>query len=153
MPESHSWALVNARVKSEDGKRSTVFARKHQFHLGKAITFDREDPEVSAMEAVVGAVAADVISTFRMIARQRRIALDEVEAVAQGELNNALTYLGVVGESGDPSLKSLSIKVYASTGAPDAEVRSAWAAALERSPLATTLARCAEVKFDLTITH
>lgn len=153
MSDSQSWALVSARIKSEDGKRSTVFARKHQFHLGKAITFDREDSEVSAMEAVIGAVAADVIGTFRMIARQRRIVLDEVEAVVQGELNNSLTFLGVVGEEGDPSLKSLAIKVYASTGSPDAEVRSAWSAALARSPLVTTLSRCAEIKLELTISH
>ena len=153
MSDSRSSALVSVRVKSREAARSSVLVRKHQFTVGRAITFDREEPEVSAMETVVGAVGADVLSTFQKIARERRIVLDEVEANAQGELNNALTYLGVIGEEGDPSLRALTIKVYASTGAPDADVRAAWAAALARSPLATTLGRCVDLRLDLQIAH
>ena len=103
------------------------------------------------MEALIGAAGSDILSTFQRIARERRITLDELEATAQGDLHNALTYLGVIGEEGDPSLKTLTIKVYASTGAPEAEVRTAWAAALARSPLATTLGRCVDLRLDLQV--
>lgn len=153
MSDSRSSALVSVRVKSKEAARSSVLARRHQFSIGRAITFDREDPEISAMEMVIGAAGSDVLSTFRKIARERRIVLDELEAAVQGDLNNALTYLGVIGEEGDPSLRSLTIKVYASTGAPDAEVRAAWSAALARSPLAATLGRCVDLKLDLQIAH
>ena len=151
MSDSRSSALVSVRVKSREAARSSVLVRRHQFSIGRAITFDREDPEVSAMEALIGAAGSDILSTFQKIARERRITLDELEATAQGDLHNALTYLGVIGEEGDPSLKTLTIKVYASTGAPEAEVRTAWAAALARSPLATTLGRCVDLRLDLQV--
>ena len=126
-------------------------------HLGKGelSTGGREKASIlsDTLEAVIGAAGSDVLGTFQKIARERRIVLDELEATVQGDLNNALTYLGVIGEEGDPSLRALTIKVYASTGAPDAEVRAAWAAALARSPLANTLARCVDLKLDLQIAH
>jgi len=152
-PDSLSWALVSVRVKSSGAARSTVFARRQQFVVGNAITFDREDPEVSAMEYMAAAVAADVIGTFRKVARERRLPIDDLEAVAQGELRNALTFLGVVGEEGEPSLKSLVLKVYAGTAAPDADLRAAWDAALSRSPLVTTLRPVLDLRLELRISH
>jgi uncharacterized OsmC-like protein len=148
-----SWALVSVRIKSDDAASSTVFARRHHFTVGRPITFDREDPEVSAMEYLAGAVAADVVGTFRKVARERRIAIDDIEAVAQGQLNNALTFIGVIGEDGDPALKVLSLKVYISTGSPEAVVRTAWAAALTRSPLYTTLKNSIDLPTELQILH
>jgi len=152
MPDPQSsWALVSVRIKSNEAARSTVFARRHHFTVGKPITFDREDPDISAMEYLAGAVAGDVVGTFRKVARERRIVIDDIEAVAQGQLNNALTFIGVIGEEGDPSLKTLHLKVYVSTGAPEAAVRAAWSAALARSPLHTTLKKSINLQTELQI--
>ena len=153
MPDSHSWALVSVRVKSAGATRSTAFVRRKQFTIGKPITFDREDPEISAVEFLAAAAAADVAATLRKVARERRVAIDEMEVVAHGEFNNALAFLGVVGEEGEASLKSLHLKVYLSTGAPDAEVQAAWQAAQDRSPLTTTLRRCVDLSLELQISH
>ena len=153
MSESQSWALVSGRVKSTEATRCTAFARRHQFVVGKPLTFDREDPDVSAMEYMAAAIAADVVGTFRKVAREKRVAVDEIEAVAQGDLHNALTFLGVIGEEGEPSLKSIHLKVYVSTGAPAGEVNAAWEAALLRSPLYTTLRRGIDLSATLQISY
>ncbi len=152
MSEAHqSWALVSVRVKSPAAERHSALARRHQFEVGKPITFDREDSRVSGMEYLAAAVAADVIATLRRVARERRQQIDEIEAVAQGELNNALTFLGVVGEEGDPSLRSLELKVYLSTGVSQAEMQQTWDAALLRSPLVTTLRRAVNLDLNFQI--
>jgi uncharacterized OsmC-like protein len=153
MSDTQSWALVSVRVKSTEAARSTVFVRRHQFAVGKPLTFDREDPEVSAMEYLAAAVAADLVGTLRKVARERRVVIDEIEAVVQGDLDNALTFLGVVGEEGEPSLKTLSVKVYAGTSAPEEEVQAVWQAVLARSPLNTTLRRGIDLRTDLLISH
>ena len=41
------------------------------------------------------------------------------DPAARGDLENALTYLGVVGETGVPALQHLSIDVYVSSPAPE----------------------------------
>lgn len=153
MPDKTSWALVSVRIKSNEAARCTVFARRHQFDVGQPITFDREDPEVSAMEYLAAAVASDLIGTFRKVARRERLLVEEIEAVAQGELKNALTYLGVVGEEGEPSLQVLTIKLYVGTGASSADVNRVWEAALKRSPLYTTLSPSVAIEADLQISY
>jgi len=153
MSDSRSWALVSARVKSTEATRSTAFVRKGQFVVGRPLTFDREDPETSAMEYLAAAVAADVSGTLRKAARERRVEIDELEVVAQGELDNALMFLGVIGEEGEPSLKSLSLKIYLSTDAEESAVRAVWDIARERSPLFTTLRRSVDLQVDLQISH
>lgn len=77
MPDETSWALVSVRIKSTDAARSTVFARKHQFEVGQPITFDREDPGISAMEYLPAAVASDLIGTFRKVARRERVLVED----------------------------------------------------------------------------
>jgi len=153
MSDTRSWALVSARVKSTEAKRATSFVRKGQFVIGQPLTFDREDPETSAMEYLAAAIAADISGTLRRVARERRLEIDELEVVAQGELDNALMYLGVIGEEGEPSLKKLSLKIYLSTDANETDVRLVWEVARERSPLFTTLRRCVDLQVDLQISH
>lgn len=79
--------------------------------------------------------------------------MSKIQAVAQGELNNALTFLGVVGEEGEPSLKTLSLKFYVDTGSPAAEVERVWQAALKRSPLYTTLHSAVDIQTELQISY
>ena len=50
---------------------------------------------MSALEYVLGAIGADLVNGLQMLGRRRRIAIEQVEARVEGELNNPLTYLGV----------------------------------------------------------
>ncbi len=153
MSDPRSWALVSARVKSTETARSTAFVRKGQFVVGRPLTFDREDGDVSAMEYLAASVAADIAGTLRKVAQERRLEIDELEVIAQGELDNALTFLGVIGEEGEPSLRTLRLKVYLSTDASEDDVKAAWEIARERSPLFTTLRRGVDLQVDLQISH
>ena len=51
---------------------------------------------------------ADLVNGLQTLGRRRRVVIDQVEAVVEGELNNPLTYLGVVGETGHPGLERKS---------------------------------------------
>jgi uncharacterized OsmC-like protein len=153
MPSSPSWSPVSLRVSSPRAGESTSYARQHQLTLGRAVTFDSLDPRLSALEAFAGAVAADLMDTFRRVARERRLAVDEIEATVEVLLENPLTHLGVVGETGSPALQRLAIKAYASSFDDESALRSAWETAQQRSPLVSTLRRGAEVVANLQIAH
>jgi hypothetical protein len=84
-----------------------VFVRKHQFPVGAPLQFDAEYDAITALEYVLGAIGADVVHGLQTLARKRRVDIDQVEAVVQGELNNPLTYLGVVGADGPPGLEKI----------------------------------------------
>ncbi|MDA1189100.1 MAG: OsmC family protein [Chloroflexi bacterium] len=135
--EGFKWKV---RVTGSSGKEgAVVHVRQHRFESGSAASFDVEHPEVSAVEYALGAVGADVVAMLRAVCRERRIALDAVEATVSGELGSAETYLNVVDAKGSPGLARAEVTVFVSTMAAEPEVREAWAEALRRSPLANTL--------------
>ena len=67
---------------------------------------------MSALEYVLAAIGADLVNGLQTLGRRRRVAIEQVEAVVEGELNNPLTYLGVVGETGHPGLEKVRVRVY-----------------------------------------
>src|SRR5438876_5427118 len=117
--QHYTWTL---RVSTAGKDRATVFARQHQFTVGAPVQFDPAYDAITALEYVLGAIGADVVHGLQALARKRWVEVDHVEAVVEGELNNPLTYLGVVGESGHPGLERVSVKVYVASIA--AEERS-----------------------------
>lgn len=139
-----TWHL---RVSSAGRDVGTVFVRKHRFTVGAPVQFDEEYPGVTAVEHVLGAFAADVTNGLYVTARRRRVELDRVEARIEGTLENPLTHLAVVGESGSPRIDGIVLKVYASTMAEQEDVDRVWEETLERSPLVQTFRSC--VKLDL----
>jgi hypothetical protein len=133
--EHYRWTL---RVSTAGKDRATVFVRQHQFPVGAPVQFDAMYDAITALEYVLGAIGADVVNGFWALARKRRVEVDHVEAVIQGELNNPLTYLGVVGESGHPGLEQVSVNVYVASLATEEEIRRVWQEMLDRSPLVRT---------------
>jgi len=63
---------------------------------------------------------------------------DQVEAVVDGEVENPLTYLEVVGASGSPGLSRVSIKVYVASPRDEKTLNQLWHETLERLPLVRT---------------
>jgi len=125
----------------------TVYVRNHQFAVGAPLHFDHEYSEVTALEYVVGALSADLVGCLISAARRHRVHLENIEAAASSELNNALTYLGVVGESGHPGLERVQITTYVRTSARAEDLNVIWEEVLERSPLVQTFK--AAVSLDL----
>jgi hypothetical protein len=133
--ENNAWTV---RVSCASGGDTTVHVRRTQFHIGPSLNFDSASESVSALEYVLAAVGADVLNVLSRLAKKRRFPLADLEASVLGEIDNPLTYLGVVGEQGHPGLKRIQIKVYLSCSASENELHDLWQEALRRSPLATT---------------
>ena len=144
--EEQGWSV---RVSSADKDRSIVHARAQTFEVGAPAHFDQEYRHITALEHLLGAVGADLVNGLQAIAKTQRAELDGVEAVVHAELNNPLTYLGVVGEQGHPGVENLSVKVYVSSVEDDDRIRGIWAETLRRSPLANTLGSLLELDLSL----
>ena len=111
------------RVTTADPDVARISIRRHQFVIGRPIELDEASPRISAMEYAVGAIAGEVVNGLRVFASRHRVDLDRVEAVATGELQHGLTYLEVVGESGQPRIARVHLKVFVAT--PDESGRAA----------------------------
>lgn len=113
--------------------------------------FDEEYRQITALEYFLGAVAADVVNGLQAQARTRRIDIDDVEALVNGELNNALTFLEVVGEEGHPGLEKLRIKVYVSSAENEEKVKLVWDETLRKSPLLNTLGTAINMELSIRV--
>jgi hypothetical protein len=146
--ERYTWTL---RVSPTPQQNATVFVRQHQFTVGVPVQFDAAYDGISALEYLLGALGADLVNGLQLLARKRRVILDHVEALVQGELNNPLTYLGVVGESGHPGLEKVQIKVYITSCATPEELQGLWQDVLARSPLVRTLQASVQLELSLQV--
>ncbi|MFN8176786.1 MAG: OsmC family protein [bacterium] len=144
--ESLAW---KARVTPIVRHRATVHVRRHSFVVGKPVEFDIDADAISAVEYLLGALGADLVNGLLAVARRRRVDIDHAEAAVEGQLDNPLTHLAVVGETGHPGLARATVKVYVSSPAPEDHVRGAWEEAIDRSPLTRTLR--GSVDLDLTL--
>jgi hypothetical protein len=146
--ERHTWTL---RVSTTSPNGATVFVRKHQFAIGVPVQFDAAYDGISALEYVLGAIGGDVVNGLQGLARKRHIEIDHVEAVIQGELNNPLTYLGVVGENGHPGLEQVQVKVYVASFAAPEDIQRLWQEMLQRSPLLRTFQPLIQLELSLQV--
>jgi hypothetical protein len=147
--EDSSWTL---RITGNGRKGATAFCRKHKFEVGQPLHFDEEYDRITSLEYALGALAADLVTGFSVLADKRRFDVDDLEAVVQGRLQNPLTYLGVVGEEGHPGIHSVSVKVYVSSPEPEESVRAVWEEMLEKSPLYQTFASVVDLHLEFIAT-
>jgi len=144
--EGYTWTL---RVSASERGQATVFTRQHQFRVGAPVHFDRAYEGVSALEYVLGAIGADLVNGLQMLGRRRRLAIDRIEARVEGELNNPLAYLGVLGESGHPGLEKVRVRVYLASSEEETAIHRLWHEMLATSPLVHTFQ--AAIQFELTL--
>jgi OsmC-like protein len=140
------------RITTTDSDTSRVLVRRHQFAVGRPMDFDADSAHIAAVEYALGALGAEIVSGLRVFAKRRRIELDGVEAVVDGEVENPLAYLEVVGESGYPGLSGVSIKVYVASPRDEETLRQLWHETLERLPLVRTFSRAMKFSIELTLT-
>jgi hypothetical protein len=106
---------------------------------------------MTGAEMLLGALASDVIGLFLTLAAKRRLQVDEVEATVRAELLDPLVHLGVQGAEGEPRYEAFSLRAFAGSTAPADALRTVWAEALARAPLANTLRRSAQFEAILQI--
>jgi uncharacterized OsmC-like protein len=138
-----------ARVTAEGRDRADVFVRRHRFVAGRPLDFDPESATVSPLEYLLGALGADLLNGLLLVARRRRLRIDRAEAAVEGRLDNPLTHLAVIGETGHPGLSRARVKVYVSSLDPEAFLQDAWVETVERSPIACTLRSAVELSLEL----
>jgi len=148
MSEFH-WTL---RITATDNEAADVVARRHRFSVGRPLHFDAEYQHVTALEYVLGALGAEIVNGLRLSARRRRIELDDIEAVVDGELDNPLTYLEVVGAEGHPGLTRVLVKVYVASPHDEQTWRSLWDETRERLPLVRTFRSALSLNVELQVT-
>src|SRR5262245_61134788 len=92
------------------GPAARVSIGRRHFAIGRPVEFDEASANVSALEYALGAAGGEIVNGLREFARRRRIEIDAIEAVVSGELDGALSYLEVVGETRPPRITRLAVK-------------------------------------------
>lgn len=142
----YAWRL---RARSSGHLATTIYCRNFRWTLGQPASFEEQDANPSAVEALLGALAADLVTGFATACSQAGLEVDDVELTASARLHDVTAHLGL--SDGDPSLAAIDLKLFASTFADADRVREAWRTVLARSPLATTLARATALEAKLAI--
>jgi len=141
----------SARVRSRGRQGAVITTRKVRWEVGLPLQFDVEAPEVSAVEQVAGAVAADLVVGLKRLAHRRRLEVDHVEALVRWELGNPLVHLGVVGEEGTPAIEVLHVRIFVETLEEEADLLPVWAEVQRRSPLFQTFSKITTLKTELVL--
>ena len=142
---------VSIRVTATAPASARVSIGRRQFSIGRPVEFDEASAHVSAVEYALGAVGGEIVNGLREFARRRRIEVDAIEALVSADLDHALTYLEVVGETGTPRLGRISIKVFVST-AHEAAIRALFPELVDRLPLTCTLRTAVDITTELILT-
>ncbi|MBD3162437.1 MAG: osmotically inducible protein OsmC [Candidatus Eisenbacteria bacterium] len=134
--EEYEWRL---RVRSTGHLESTAYCRNFSFKVGQPASFEEKDTHPSAVELLLGALGAALSTGFATEISRAGLEVDDIELTVRGRLGNPLASLGL-GE-GDPGLREVDVKCFASTMADEAAVREAWERTVARSPVAATISR------------
>ena len=142
---------VSLRVTAPGPAAARVSVGRRQFSIGRPVEFDDASPHVAALEYALGAVGGEIVNGLREFARRRRHAIDAVEALVSGELQDGLAYLEVIGERGQPRLRRIAVKVFVAS--PDGTgTRALFDEMLPRLPLAATLRDAVDLDVELVLT-
>lgn len=139
---------ISLRVTAPGPAIARVSVGRRHFSIGRPVEFDDASPHVAALEYVLGAVGGEVVNGLREFARRRRLTIDAVEAVATGELQDALAYLEVIGETGRPRIRRIAIKVFVASADHQA-TRALFDEMIDRLPLVATLRDALDLDVEL----
>jgi len=142
---------MSLRVTATARASARVSTGRRQFSIGRPVEFDDASAHVSALEYAVGAVGGEMVNGLREFARRRRIDVDAIEALVSADVDHALTYLEVVGETDPPRLARVAVKLFVSTG-DEAAIRTLFVELLDRLPLTRTLRAAVDVTTELIFT-
>ena len=110
----YAWIAItiSLRVTAPGPADARVSVGRRQFSIGRPVEFDDASPHVAALEYALGAVGGEVVNGLREFARRRRLAIDAVEALVTGELEDGLAYLEVDRRDRAAAHPRIAIKVF-----------------------------------------
>ncbi len=144
--DAYEWRL---RVRASGAMQSTVYHRNFQWTVGQAASFEERDAHPSAVEVLLGALAASVSTGFATECARDGLEVDDIEITAKATLHSVTAHLGL--DDGDPSLREARLRCFATSFDDEAKVRAAWDRAAARSPIVATIAKAAALELMLVI--
>lgn len=142
----YQWRL---RTRSTGHLKSTVYSRNFSFEIGQPVSFEEKDSYPCAVEYLFGALAGSLCTAFATECAKDNLEVDDIEISLSGSLNNILAHMGL--EDGDPSIKEIDLKCFASTFDDQEKVKAAWERTVTRSPLAATMQKAALLNIKLAL--
>lgn len=142
---NYEWRV---RARWTQGMAATVFARNHSFEIGQPASFDTEDAHPSALEHLLGAVAADLAVGFQWRASQRGIETYNLEVSISARSDNILVFLGVE-DDGHPGLLEVRGKVFVDSDGEEDDLQQIWQQTLQRAPIVRTLCKGVDVQLEM----
>lgn len=125
-----------------------VFARNHSFDVGQPASFDSADPAPSAIEFLLGALAADLLAGLRWRASRVGIEFTQAEFSLSARAADPRVFLGL----SDPEaggLADIEGRLYLQTFGEASKLDSLWRETLARSLIARTLAGGTRLSLEL----
>lgn len=143
---NYEWRL---RARAGGHLATKIYCRNFQWTLGQPASFEEKDTNPAAVEALLGALAGDLVTGFATACSQAGLAVDDIELTVRGRLHDVMAHLGL--SDGDPAFAAIDVKLFASTFAPADRVRAVWQETVRRSPLAATLARATNLTATIAV--
>ncbi len=150
-PEGDSRFTWTARVLSAGRGLATAYTRNHCFSVSGRASFKPADPNPSAIEYMLGALGADMVDGFASAASRRGIAIHALEVSVQGQVQNPLVLLGVIGEEGTAAFETIAATLYVAADAEEPALRAVWDEMLARAPIVATLQRAVSLTLSMQI--
>ncbi|TPV97216.1 MAG: osmotically inducible protein OsmC [Myxococcales bacterium FL481] len=139
--KAYEWRV---RVKWTDGLAGKVFARNHEFPVGQPLSFNTEDPCLSALEYLLGALGGCLAMGLALRLRRRGFTVLNLELALRATVDNAMVFLGME-QDGSPAIDHVGGKLYVDAVHDDSELTEVlgreWAETLRCSPVAQSLLR------------
>ncbi len=147
--KKYQWRL---RARSTGHLKSTIYSRNFSFDVGQAASFEEKDAHPCAIEYLFGALAGSLTTGFATECARDNLDVEDIELSLSGSLENILVHMGLENlEEGDPAVKTIELKCFASTFDDEDRVRAAWQRTVSRSPLVATLKKSVELQLKLVI--
>jgi hypothetical protein len=126
-----------------------LVTRNLAFDAAKQLGLGADAPYPAALDLLVGALAADLLTGLLREATRAGVELHDAELRLAARLGNPLVALGVVGETGSPALTSLEGTLFVTGDLDEDRLRGLWEQACARAPVFATLHRSTSVHISL----
>lgn len=151
-PQEAEGLVWSTRVTLAGRRISKAYARNLSFSIEGEAGFSPEGSFPSALEYLLGALGADVLSGFERRAEKKGLTIDTIELSLSGRIENPLVILDVVGAKGSPAIQSIAGTLYVTADADESALNVIWLETLARSPLVKTLERSVAISLRMRVT-
>jgi TusA-related sulfurtransferase len=129
--------------------RATVYARNHRWEVGQPASFDVRDDAPSAIEYVLGALAAALATGLRLRASRENVEIADLEVSLNAGLENVFAFIGDELGRGHSGMSDIAGSVYVRSPADAAVLRRLWSETLDVSPILNSLVHPVKIDVEL----